>query len=135
MIRLFLHFNGDAWQVAYRLGYLRGGASEVLKHDWFDGFDWDALVNLSMASPWRPQLKKADDASCFDESVGGDASIIMDKEPPSYAPELEAQWETLQLAFKAKGRVRPARMSQELPLVACASPSCSRPPASEPSVP
>ena len=61
--------------MAYRLGYLRGGASEVLSHVWFEDFDWDGLVNMSVAPPWRPQLKRADDASFFDDSEGGDASI------------------------------------------------------------
>ena len=60
-------------KVAYRLGYLKGGAHDVISHAWFAGFDWDGLVNMTIESPWRPSLRSCEDTTCFDEPEGGDS--------------------------------------------------------------
>ena len=73
----------------------------MLAHKWFEGFDWDGLANLTLPPPWRPQIKKADDAAFFDDSADGDASISDgDGSPKKYAPEMEAMWESLQRTFQ-----------------------------------
>ena len=58
--------------VAGRLGYQKGGAEDVVKHACFEDFDFDGLVNKTLAPPWRPKLKKADDTSYFDQEAMAD---------------------------------------------------------------
>ncbi|KAH8068715.1 hypothetical protein JL721_6578 [Aureococcus anophagefferens] len=58
--------------VAGRLGYQKGGAEDVVKHAFFEDFDFDGLVNKTLAPPWRPKLKKADDTSYFDQEAMAD---------------------------------------------------------------
>jgi len=49
-----------------RLGKTKGGTGTVMKHKWFSGFDWDALLNKELTVPIKPKLKSADDPSNFD---------------------------------------------------------------------
>ena len=60
-------------KVAYRLGYLKGGANDVMAQPWFVGVDWDGLINLTKAPPWQPTsvLKGFDDTQCFDAESQG----------------------------------------------------------------
>ena len=39
-----------------RLGRTQGGAAEVMKHQWFAGFDWDALLGKTMETPSKPDV-------------------------------------------------------------------------------
>jgi serine/threonine protein kinase len=48
-----------------RLGVLKGGASLIKQHPWFDGFDWEALEKKKMAPPFVPEVKNATDTSHF----------------------------------------------------------------------
>ncbi|KAL3789496.1 hypothetical protein HJC23_009732 [Cyclotella cryptica] len=41
-----------------RLGCLRGGIDDVMKHRFFRGFDWDGLGNRTLAVPHVPKLPK-----------------------------------------------------------------------------
>ncbi|XP_063904043.1 cGMP-dependent protein kinase, isozyme 2 forms cD5/T2-like isoform X1 [Zophobas morio] len=52
---------------AERLGYQKGGISEIQKHKWFDGFNWEGLVNRTLSPPILPQVKHVTDTSNFDE--------------------------------------------------------------------
>ncbi|XP_065156366.1 cGMP-dependent protein kinase, isozyme 2 forms cD4/T1/T3A/T3B isoform X3 [Atheta coriaria] len=52
---------------AERLGYQKGGISEIQKHKWFDGFNWEGLCNRSMEPPIKPVVKHVTDTSNFDE--------------------------------------------------------------------
>jgi len=80
-------------KVAYRLGYLKGGADDVMAHAWFDSYDWDGLVNLTKEPPWRPALKAFDDTTCFDDlSNGTSLDGPMGKEHPE---ELHKRWHSL----------------------------------------
>lgn len=36
---------------AERLGYLRNGLKDVKRHRWFQGFDWDGLLNRTLQPP------------------------------------------------------------------------------------
>ena len=44
-----------------RLGYLRGGAEDVLAHPWLKPLDAAALINYCVEAPWKPRLKGARD--------------------------------------------------------------------------
>lgn len=52
---------------AERLGYQRGGISEIQKHKWFDGFYWEGLQNRSLEPPILPTVKCASDTTNFDD--------------------------------------------------------------------
>uniref|UniRef100_A0A0A1XE85 cGMP-dependent protein kinase n=1 Tax=Zeugodacus cucurbitae TaxID=28588 RepID=A0A0A1XE85_ZEUCU len=51
---------------AERLGYQRGGISEIQKHRWFDGFYWLGLQNRTLEPPIRPTVKSVVDTTNFD---------------------------------------------------------------------
>lgn len=52
---------------AERLGYQRGGISEIQKHKWFDGFYWWGLQNRSLEPPIKPTVKSVIDTTNFDD--------------------------------------------------------------------
>ncbi|XP_064548829.1 cGMP-dependent protein kinase, isozyme 2 forms cD4/T1/T3A/T3B isoform X1 [Drosophila montana] len=52
---------------AERLGYQRGGISEIQKHKWFDGFYWWGLQNRSLEPPIKPSVKSVVDTTNFDD--------------------------------------------------------------------
>ncbi|KAK5641360.1 hypothetical protein RI129_009907 [Pyrocoelia pectoralis] len=52
---------------AERLGYQKGGISEIQKHKWFDGFNWEGLCNRTLIPPIIPQVKHVTDTSNFDQ--------------------------------------------------------------------
>ena len=53
-------------RVAHRLGYLKGGAKDVIDHPWLASYDFDGLVNLTIVPPWLPNLTAADDTQYFE---------------------------------------------------------------------
>lgn len=48
-----------------RLGVIKGGASLIKRHPWFDGFDWDALVKRQLPAPFLPEISGDADLSNF----------------------------------------------------------------------
>ncbi|KAH8233869.1 hypothetical protein KR032_000816 [Drosophila birchii] len=52
---------------AERLGYQRGGISEIQKHKWFDGFYWWGLQNCTLEPPIKPSVKSVVDTANFDD--------------------------------------------------------------------
>lgn len=50
-----------------RLGYQRGGISEIQKHKWFDGFYWEGLRNRTLTPPILPDVKNVLDTANFDD--------------------------------------------------------------------
>ncbi|XP_046405262.1 cGMP-dependent protein kinase, isozyme 2 forms cD4/T1/T3A/T3B isoform X1 [Ischnura elegans] len=52
---------------AERLGYQKGGISEIQKHKWFDGFNWEGLLNHTLIPPIIPKIKSVVDTSNFDD--------------------------------------------------------------------
>ncbi|XP_058062957.1 cGMP-dependent protein kinase, isozyme 2 forms cD4/T1/T3A/T3B isoform X1 [Anopheles bellator] len=50
-----------------RLGYQRGGISEIQKHKWFDGFYWEGLRNRSLPPPILPKVQSVVDTANFDD--------------------------------------------------------------------
>jgi len=89
-------------KVAYRLGYLKGGANDVMAHAWFAAFDWDGLVNLTVESPWRPSLSSCEDTMCFDEMEGTN-SLDGPSSTRAMGAELEAKWTALQAEYAGEG--------------------------------
>ncbi|XP_031836326.1 cGMP-dependent protein kinase for isoform X2 [Nomia melanderi] len=52
---------------AERLGYQKGGISEIQKHKWFDGFNWEGLRARTLEPPIMPRVQGATDTTNFDE--------------------------------------------------------------------
>jgi len=50
-----------------RLGNMKAGVKDIIKHKWFSGFDWDGLVGRKLKPPIAPSLKSKGDASNFDD--------------------------------------------------------------------
>ena len=61
LVRRLLHVNQTR-----RLGCLRDGAADVVKHQWFERVDWTAVAERRAQAPWKPPVKAEDDAGCFD---------------------------------------------------------------------
>ncbi|XP_050511705.1 cGMP-dependent protein kinase, isozyme 2 forms cD4/T1/T3A/T3B isoform X2 [Diabrotica virgifera virgifera] len=51
---------------AERLGYQKGGISDIQKHKWFDGFNWEGLVTRTLTPPIIPTVQCVTDTSNFD---------------------------------------------------------------------
>jgi len=53
-----------------RLGRTKGGAKVVMKHKWFSGFDWVALLGKKMKEvPILPKISNDEDSSNFDSHL------------------------------------------------------------------
>jgi hypothetical protein len=49
-----------------RYGCLKGGADDIKKHKWFQGFDWEALLQRQLTAPIVPAVAGEADTSNFD---------------------------------------------------------------------
>ncbi|ERL94983.1 hypothetical protein D910_12255 [Dendroctonus ponderosae] len=49
-----------------RLGYQRGGITDIKKHKWFQGFDWDGLEAGTLPSSIQQPIRSPTDTSNFD---------------------------------------------------------------------
>lgn len=58
-----------------RLGYQRGGIEDIMKHKWFDGFDWSGLRSKTLPAPYVPKITSVTDTSNFD-SYSPDTSEV-----------------------------------------------------------
>jgi serine/threonine protein kinase len=71
-----------ATQPGRRLGNLKGGINDIMKHKWFGSFDWAGLDDLSIAAPYVPSIKSATDVSNFesydDEKLPDECSWVAD---------------------------------------------------------
>jgi len=50
-----------------RLGVVKGGAKLIKAHAWFQGFDWDGLLQRKMKAFIIPKIKSPEDISNFDD--------------------------------------------------------------------
>ena len=50
-----------------RFGCLKRGASDIKTSKWFEGMDWEALLNRKLDAPIKPVLKSKTDTSNFDK--------------------------------------------------------------------
>lgn len=49
-----------------RLGNISGNANAVKSHPFFEGINWDALLDRQIPPPIVPQVRFPGDAQCFD---------------------------------------------------------------------
>jgi CRP-like cAMP-binding protein len=70
-----------------RLGNTKGGTGAVMKHKWYAGFDWDALLNRKIDVPIKPRVNGNDDASNFDHYADDDGEVEVCNE---WDPDLTA---------------------------------------------
>ena len=61
---------------AKRLGVGKTGITNIQKHRWFSGFDWDGLASQRLPSPIKPVISGNDDVSYFDFYEEDDLSSI-----------------------------------------------------------
>ncbi|KAL7543921.1 hypothetical protein ACHAXR_013300 [Thalassiosira sp. AJA248-18] len=52
-----------------RLGRTQGGAAEIIKHQWFSGFDWSALLDKTMTVPSKPKIGNLESLGRRDHGV------------------------------------------------------------------
>uniref|UniRef100_A0A7S4R7M8 cAMP-dependent protein kinase n=1 Tax=Alexandrium monilatum TaxID=311494 RepID=A0A7S4R7M8_9DINO len=76
-----------------RIGCLKSGAEDLKKHKWFKGMDWDLLLNRTIAPPFIPSVKSADDTTMFDKYP---------ESMESSAPAIPAQDQALFEGFSAE---------------------------------
>ncbi|OAQ26770.1 Pkinase-domain-containing protein [Linnemannia elongata AG-77] len=50
-----------------RYGNLRGGATDIKNHAWFEGVNWDQVYSRQIEAPYRPTIMGEGDASNFDD--------------------------------------------------------------------
>lgn len=50
---------------AMRLPMKVGGVDNIMKHEWYSDFDWNAMENLTMEPPYKPSVKNPKDLSNF----------------------------------------------------------------------
>jgi len=67
-----------------RLGASRNGFQDVMNHDWFQGTNWQAILNKDIKAPWIPHVVNDSDTSNFNS--GG-------IENNQYAPDVYEKWE------------------------------------------
>lgn len=67
-----------------RLGRTKGGTTAVMKHKFFSGFDWDALMNKTMNVPIQPKVKHTEDMSNFDSYPAENEEV---RSCPEWTPE------------------------------------------------
>lgn len=70
-----------------RLGY--NGATEIMKHEWFEGFDWDAYEKQTLAAPFRPVVDEGK-ANCNTAAVDFD-DVLEQSSGPSERVKPEDQ--------------------------------------------
>lgn len=52
---------------AERLGYQKDGIMDIKKHKWFQGFDWEGLLDKTLSPPLVPNVQNVQDVSNFDQ--------------------------------------------------------------------
>jgi len=62
-----------------RIGYQKAGISDIRKHRWFQGFDWEGLQQVKVVAPHVPDIKNAFDMSNFEKIKEEDLSKIPDE--------------------------------------------------------
>ncbi|CAK7229559.1 Cytochrome c oxidase subunit 1 [Sporothrix curviconia] len=70
-----------------RLGNLSGGAAKVKAHPFFEGVDWDALLERRDQGPIMPPVRFTGDAQCFDIYPENDVDF------EQYTQELSEQYD------------------------------------------
>lgn len=50
-----------------RLGSGQGDASDIMKHPFFDGIDWDLVQKREHEAVYKPKVRGTEDTSCIDK--------------------------------------------------------------------
>ena len=79
MLALLIH-------VCARAGMLNGGANDIKKHVWFEGFDWEALSARRVEAPRKP---KNDSEKRIQEIMDAEATKEKPEEDPQELAECE----------------------------------------------
>jgi serine/threonine protein kinase len=53
-------------QANKRLGMLKDGTKDIIKHKWFSGFYWKGLINFEIVAPYEVAVKNEEDVSNFE---------------------------------------------------------------------
>jgi len=70
--------------VTKRYGCLKNGVKDIIDHKWYKGFDWRALLFMSLEPPYVPKVKNNVDTSNFSQYPDSDSEVIAikpDKDP------------------------------------------------------
>ena len=59
-----------------RIGYQKAGVSDIRKHRWFQGFDWEGLRAETLQAPMTPVIKGPDDVSNFETITDDDEAAV-----------------------------------------------------------
>ncbi|PVD18659.1 hypothetical protein C0Q70_21209 [Pomacea canaliculata] len=68
-----------------RLGNMKNGAEDVMRHKWFKGVDWEEVITKKLQPPIVPKLSHDGDTSNFESYEEGDWR----KTPPASEKEIE----------------------------------------------
>eukprot|EP00521_Asterionellopsis_glacialis_P009197 CAMPEP_0195285806 /NCGR_PEP_ID=MMETSP0707-20130614/3509_1 /TAXON_ID=33640 /ORGANISM="Asterionellopsis glacialis, Strain CCMP134" /LENGTH=835 /DNA_ID=CAMNT_0040345359 /DNA_START=89 /DNA_END=2596 /DNA_ORIENTATION=- len=74
---------------SYRIGAFDPWAIDMKTHEWYAGFDWDALHNRTMEAPWKPDITDPLDSSNFGEWKKMESKRDLKDEVPLSAAEQE----------------------------------------------
>ena len=55
-----------ARDVTMRYGNLKRGFDDIKKHEWFNGTDFQSMVNRTLKAPWVPTISSPTDTRNFD---------------------------------------------------------------------
>jgi len=58
-----------------RLPMLLGGLENINGHEWFSGFDWNSMRNLTLMPPFRPVVDSCTDLSNFTSAANADGPL------------------------------------------------------------
>ena len=80
-----------------------GSVDKLKKHEWFVGFDWDGLINKTIAPPYKPEVGELEDLqedldepeSPWDLQIGEDSEDTSDSFPEVHDTEIENYKKTI----------------------------------------
>ncbi|GFY63759.1 cGMP-dependent protein kinase egl-4 [Trichonephila inaurata madagascariensis] len=79
-IMMYELLTGTPPQPRRETGVSKGGITDIKKHKWFQGFDWDGLRNRALTPPIVPKVKDSTDFSNFDVYP-----IMIEDSPPDFS--------------------------------------------------
>ena len=60
-----------------RLGNMKGGIADVMKHKWYGSFDWKGLLNGTITPPYVPDLSNLNTTEPLDADDDADDEAEM----------------------------------------------------------
>ncbi|RDD47293.1 cGMP-dependent protein kinase 1 [Trichoplax sp. H2] len=61
-----------------RLGYQKNGLKDIMKHKWFDGFNWIGLRSRTLDPPYKPKIRSPFDGGNFDDYPPDEDDVLED---------------------------------------------------------